>query len=356
MLKIGIIGFGRMGKLYVEEIQKNPLWQLAYICDNNAESRKAAALMAPEAVITDNEDVIFADKGVNAVGLFALADSRPAQIYKALKTGKHILAEKPISDFNTNTQTQRRLVKAIERSGLMVAVNLFNRNAWYHKTIIDFIRSGEIGELAIVRISHQTPGHMPQEGHTPEGPAFYDCGMHYVDVARWYADSEYDKYHAQGVRMWSYNDPWWLQAHGTFKNGVVFDITQGFVYGHMAKDQTHNCYVDIIGTKGIARMTHDFKKATVELRGVTKTLTITDDFNDKKTDIMLETFGKSIIEGKNLGFPTAQDSFIASNVALKMFHNAVKNGAPCIGNVEEMDEILERRRNMTSGYGLPIRH
>ena len=356
MLKIGIIGFGRMGRLYVEEIQKNPLWKLVYICDNNVKCQKAAALMAPEAMITDNEDVIFADKDVNVVGLFALADSRPAQIYKAIKTGKHILAEKPISDFNTSTQTQRRLVKAIERSGLMVAVNLFNRNAWYHKTIIDFIRSGEIGELAIVRIAHQTPGHMPQEGHTPEGPAFYDCGMHYVDVARWYANSEYDKYHAQGVRMWSHCDPWWVQAHGTFKNGVVFDITQGFVYGHMAKDQTHNCYVDVIGTKGIARMTHDFKKATVELRGVTKTLTITDDFNDKKIDIIVETFGKSIIEGKNLGFPTAQDSFIASNMALKMFNNAVKNGAPCIGNVEEMDEILTRRRTMKSGYGLPVKY
>ena len=39
---------------------------------------------------------------------------------------------------------------------------------------------------------------------------------------------------------------------------VVFDITQGFVYGQLSKDQTHNSYVDIIGTKGVVRMTHDF--------------------------------------------------------------------------------------------------
>ena len=32
--------------------------------------------------------------------------------------------------------------------------------------------------------------------------------------------------------MWNYKDPWWVQCHGTFQNGVVFDITQGFVYGH----------------------------------------------------------------------------------------------------------------------------
>ena len=51
--------------------------------------------------------------------------------------------------------------------------------------------------------------------------------------------------------MWNYKDPWWVQCHGTFQNGVVFDITQGFVYGQLSKDQTHNSYVDIIGTEGI---------------------------------------------------------------------------------------------------------
>lgn len=46
---------------------------------------------------------------------------------------------------------------------------------------------GEIGDLAVIRICHMTPSHMPLEGHDPEGPPFHDCGMHYVDVARWYA-------------------------------------------------------------------------------------------------------------------------------------------------------------------------
>ena len=200
-------------------------------------------------------------------------------------------------------------------------------------------QSGEIGELAIVRIAHMTPGHMPQEGHGPEGPCFHDCGMHYVDVARWYAGSDYDTYHAQGVRMWSYDDPWWIQAHGTFKNGVVFDVTQGFVYGHMAEKQTHNCYVDVIGTKGIARMTHDFKTATVEMHGVTQTIVKTDVFKDKKVDIMIDVFARSILAGRNLGYPTVEDSVIASDMAWKMFDDAVKNGAPFIGSPDNTEEF-----------------
>jgi myo-inositol 2-dehydrogenase/D-chiro-inositol 1-dehydrogenase len=82
------------------------------------------------------------------------------------------------------------------------------RSAWYHHEILDFIARGQIGELAILRLSHQTPGLMPTEGHGPEGPPFHDCGMHYVDVARWYAGSEYDRWHAQDIRMWAWPEPW----------------------------------------------------------------------------------------------------------------------------------------------------
>lgn len=43
---------------------------------------------------------------------------------------------------------------------------------------------------------------------------------------------------------------------------------------NLSKDQTHNSYVDIIGTEGIVRMTHDFKTAVVDLHGVHQTLRV----------------------------------------------------------------------------------
>jgi len=175
-----------------------------------------------------------------------------------------------------------------------------------------------------------------------------------VDVARWYAKSEYQSWHAQGLRMWGYAAPLWVQVHGTFANGIVFDITQGFIYGHLAQEQTHNCYVDVIGTKGIARMTHDFAEATVELHGVHKTIRKSEPFNDKKLDVMVNVFGRSILAGRNLGVPQARDSVIASEVSWAMLNDAMANVLPVRGRPEEMEEILERRRAMSNGYGLPV--
>ncbi len=351
-VRAGIIGYGRMGRGFVSAMQESELWEVAAIYDIKEATRELAAQTVPGATIYDEPEAIFADKSIDAVGLFTLADARPQQIRQALANRKHVLAEKPIG---ADVATEWQLVREIEASDRLVAVNLFNRNAWYHKEIRQFLKEGEIGDLAVIRICHMTPGHMPMEGHDPEGPPFHDCGMHYVDVARWYARSEYATWHAQGLRMWDHKDPWWVQAHGTFANGVVFDITQGFIYGHLAKEQTFNCYVDAIGTKGVARMRHDFDQATIELHGVTRTVRKTAPFNDKKLDVMVDVFARSVLTGKNLGMPQARDSVVASEVSWAMLKDAIANGAPVRGTPEEMEQILEHRRRMVNGFGLPVK-
>jgi predicted dehydrogenase len=351
-VRAGILGYGRMGRGFAAAMQESGLWEIAAVYDISAPVRELARQQVPGVAIYDRPEPIFSDPAIDVVGLFSLADARPQQIRQALASRKHVLAEKPIA---ADVATEWELVRAIEASDRFVAVNLFNRNAWYHKDIRRFIAEGEIGELAVIRICHMTPGHMPLEGHDPEGPPFHDCGMHYVDVARWYAGSEYKTWHAQGLRAWGYKDPWWVQAHGTFENGVVFDITQGFIYGHLAKEQPHNCYVDAIGTKGVARMRHDFSEATVELYGVHEMLRKTAAFNDKKLDLMVDVFARSVLTGENLGFPQARDSVIASEVSWAMLNDAIANIPPVRGTPEEMQQILEHRRRLVNGFGLPVR-
>lgn len=82
-IRIGLIGFGRMGGFYLEELRKSGKWEVAYICDTCAESRDLAHKLAPGAQVVADEQLIFDDPTVQVVGLFALADSRKAQIEKA---------------------------------------------------------------------------------------------------------------------------------------------------------------------------------------------------------------------------------------------------------------------------------
>lgn len=350
-IKVAIIGFGRMGQMYCKEMQYSGEWDILYICDTNPDAREEARNIVPASTrIVSNEDILFNDPQVEVVGLFTLANSRKEQIEKAVRTHKHIIAEKPIAD------TQEKELEAVnltEHSDIFSTVNLYLRNAWYHQAMKQFIQEGEIGELAILRICHMTPGLAPGEGHEHEGPAFHDCGMHYVDIARWYAESDYKTWNAQGIRMWDYKDPWWIQCHGTFHNGVVFDITQGFVYGQLSKDQAHNAYTDIIGTKGIVRMTHDFKTATVELHGVNRTLCLQQPFGGKNLDKLCKQMAASIRSGiRDNRLPSLRDSIEASHYAWSFLEDARHNCLPSIGNLQTLEEIRERRKHMKNGYGL----
>lgn len=349
-IQVAIIGFGRMGRFYLQEFQKNPKYEVCYICDVSPVCRDEARRLSPESKIVADSDEIFSDTAVRLVVLSAVASDRKARIEQSLRAGKHVIAEKPIAD---TIEHEREVVQLASQSDLFCTVNLYLRNAWYHHTIKQFVDSGEIGDLAILRICHMTPGLAPGEGHSSEGPSFHDCGMHYVDLARWYAASEYKTWHAQGVRMWNYRDPWWLQCHGTFENGVVFDITQGFVYGQLSKDQTHNSYIDVIGTKGVARMTHDFHTAKVELRGVTQTIEEEKDFGGKNIDVLIELMAESILTGKrDSRLPSFADAAIASEYSWAFFNDSLEHDLPVKGDLGILEEIRERRRNMTDGYGL----
>ncbi len=114
----------------------------------------------PSSRIISDEQEIFDDQSVEAVGLFALANSRKEQIEKAVRSNKHILTEKPIAD---TIDKEWENVDLIEKYDRIAAVNLYLRNSWYHQAMKQFIDEGEIGELAILRICHMTPGLAPGE-------------------------------------------------------------------------------------------------------------------------------------------------------------------------------------------------
>ena len=97
-IKIGLIGFGRMGGFYLDALLKSDRWEVAGICDLSPEAREAARRLAPGAKVVADERELLDDPSIEAVALCALADSRPEQIARAVAAGKHIISEKPVAD------------------------------------------------------------------------------------------------------------------------------------------------------------------------------------------------------------------------------------------------------------------
>ena len=100
-------------------------------------------------------------------------------------------------------------------------------------------------------------------------------------------------------------------------------------------------------------MTHDFKTAVVDIRGVTRTERIARPYGGKNIDKLIDVMADSIEKGeRDRRLPSFRDSAIASEFAWKCLADAATHDLPVKGTAEELEQIHERRRTMTDGYGL----
>ena len=148
------MGSGEWDRCIWKACKKTNRWDIAYICDTDSASRELARTLSPTSKIISDEQEIFNDDSVQAVGLFTLADSRKDQIEKAIQSKKHIISEKPVAD---TIDKEWEVVDLVEKSNIFSTVNLYLRNSWYHQIMKQFIEEGEIGELShSTNLSHDS--------------------------------------------------------------------------------------------------------------------------------------------------------------------------------------------------------
>ena len=76
-------------------------------------------------------------------------------------------------------------------------------------------------------------------------------------------------------------------------------------------------------------------------------------FGGKNIDVLCDLFADSVTTGqRSPRLPLMRDSAIASEYAWKFLKDARSHDLPAIGNLQTLEQIRERRRNMKNGYGL----
>ncbi len=94
MLKVGLLGVGRIAGVHASAITTNPGSALAAVTDiNTAAAERLAAHWEAEAGTTD---AILADASINAVLIATSTDTHPDLIERETAAGKAVLFEKPL--------------------------------------------------------------------------------------------------------------------------------------------------------------------------------------------------------------------------------------------------------------------
>ena len=186
MLRIAVLGCGRIGQMHAANVARHPRAELAAVYDvHRPSAEKVAAAQGVNAAASAEE--IFASDKVDAVLIATATPTHADYIEMAIAAGKAVLCEKPI-----DLTLARVEACAAKIAGTTIPIQIgFNRR--YdpgHSAARAAMLAGEIGDLHQVIITSRDPALPPRAYLEAAGGLFRDMTIHDFDLARFMLGEE----------------------------------------------------------------------------------------------------------------------------------------------------------------------
>lgn len=245
LLKIGVLGAGRIGRLHTNNIVHNITnAEVVAIADPflSDEADKWAKDLNIEKR-SKNPDDIINDKEIDAVFICTSTASHADLIIQAAQAGKQIFCEKPI---HTDIKKIEAAISAVEKTNVKLQVGFVRRFDHNHKKVHDVVASGKLGAPHIIKITSRDPELQSIEYIATSGGIFMDMTIHDFDMARYLAQSEVEEVFVYGSRLLDpriakYNDVDTVIIALKFENGAVgvIDNSRATGYGYDQRTEVH---------------------------------------------------------------------------------------------------------------------
>ena len=182
MLRIAVIGAGRIGHVHAKTIAAHPQAELALVCDPmGTAAEDLAALYGARSCKEAGE--VFADPEVDAVVVGSPTPLHIPHLLAAAKAGKAVLCEKPIALDMKDVDAARAELDAVTTPVMFGFNRRFDPSfAAVHAAVAD----GRIGELEQLTIISRDPAAPPAEYIKVSGGIFRDMTIHDFDMARFF--------------------------------------------------------------------------------------------------------------------------------------------------------------------------
>ena len=197
MLKIAVLGVGRIGRMHAENISAHPRAALAGVFDIN---RPAAVEMSQKLGVPlfETAEAVFASPAVDAVLIASSTATHADLLEQGIAANKPILCEKPI---DLSLARVNACAKRIAGSKVPIMLGFVRRFDSGHRAVRQAIVAGEIGDLHQVVITSRDPAMAPDAYIEVSGGIFRDMTIHDFDMARFILGEEVTEVFATGSRL-----------------------------------------------------------------------------------------------------------------------------------------------------------
>lgn len=193
MLKIGIIGAGRIGKVHLESISyhvKNATVTAMADPFMNEETETLIRSYGVSKVTKDYKDILN-DKDIDAVLVCSSTDTHAAISIEAINAGKHVFCEKPVDHSIEKIQAVADALK--EHPDIKFQVGFNRRFDHNFAAIRKAYDDGKIGEAHILKITSRDPEPPNPAYIKVSGGIFLDMTIHDFDMACFLTDSDVEE-------------------------------------------------------------------------------------------------------------------------------------------------------------------
>lgn len=186
MLKVGVIGVGSISEMHTKPYLKNENVDLIAFCDIHAERLQEAGNRYGVTNLYDNYQDLLKNNDIEAVSICTWNNSHAEIAIAALKAGKHVLVEKPLS---MTVEEAKAVETAAEESGKILQVGFVRRHGANTKILKQFIDQDELGDIYYAKASILrrlgNPGGWFSDISKSGGGPLIDLGVHMIDLS-WY--------------------------------------------------------------------------------------------------------------------------------------------------------------------------
>ncbi|MEI6857393.1 inositol 2-dehydrogenase [Psychrilyobacter sp.] len=197
MLKLGIIGAGRIGQVHATSITKNVKNATVHMIADpfmDEDKIKWISELGINNITTDYKEIL-KNKDIDAVLICSSTDTHSSISIEAAIANKHIFCEKPIDHDLGKIQM---VLEEVEKAGIKYQVGFNRRFDNNFKAIKDAVMEGKIGTPHIIKVTSRDPEAPGIDYVKVSGGMFLDMTIHDFDMVRYLSGSEVEEVYAMG--------------------------------------------------------------------------------------------------------------------------------------------------------------
>lgn len=224
MIRVGVIGYGTMGQIHSQAFQELEGVELTMIADPVPERRAQAQRDFGVDVVSNVEEMLQTG-AVDLVDICVPTYLHKSVMAQAMAEKKHIFCEKPLVRNLKEGEQLMELAKGYEKK---IGIGHVVRFTPAYKGIQDSVRSGEVGQPAVVR-TFRGGSEFPRGWHDwyadydLSGGVILDLAIHDIDFLRsLFGDVE--RVYAKTTHGRTTSQLEWTMIVLRFKNGVIAHV------------------------------------------------------------------------------------------------------------------------------------